>query len=95
MENTLTFESAVVSVVNLVTSPSNDEKLKIYSLYKQATFGDVNTAAPSFFDFAGSAKWKAWNELKGKTQDQSKIDYVDLVKILISKYGLKTDTHIV
>lgn len=95
MENTLTFESAAVAVVNLIVSPSNEEKLKIYSLYKQATFGDINTVAPSFFDFAGSAKWKAWNELKGKTQDQSKIEYVDLVKTLIAKYGLKTETHIV
>jgi acyl-CoA-binding protein len=29
---------------------SNEEKLKFYSFYKQATIGDVNTAQPYFFN---------------------------------------------
>ena len=36
----------------------NDKKLKIYSLYKQATEGPcTNEDKPSFYDIVGKAKW--------------------------------------
>lgn len=38
-------------------SSSNDQKLKFYSLYKQATIGDVNTERPGFLNFVERAKW--------------------------------------
>jgi diazepam-binding inhibitor (GABA receptor modulating acyl-CoA-binding protein) len=84
----LTFEVAVKSVVNLVVTPTNDEKLNIYSLYKQATVGDINIPKPGFFDFAGHAKWNAWNQAIGKTSEVAKAEYVDFVMSLITKYGL-------
>lgn len=37
------FEEAVDRVKNLKESPSDNELLEIYALYKQATIGDVNT----------------------------------------------------
>ena len=40
-------------------------KLKLYGLYKQATHGDCDTTRPGMLDFAGKAKWDAWNGLKG------------------------------
>ena len=82
------FETAVKTVVQLTGAPTNEEKLKIYGLYKQSTVGDVNTPTPSFFDFAGNAKWKSWNEYKGKTQDQAKQEYTDFVTSLVTKYGV-------
>ena len=45
--------------------------LQLYSLYKQATVGDVNTKRPGMTDFIGRAKWDAWEKLKGTTQDQA------------------------
>lgn len=36
---------------------SNDQKLKFYSLYKQATVGNVNTERPGMFSFVEKAKW--------------------------------------
>ena len=59
------------------TTPSNDDKLAGYALYKQATIGDCNTPAPGMFSFTvglqllasqlqEKAKWNAWNNLKGK-----------------------------
>ena len=42
---------------------SNQEKLKVYSLFKQATEGKNTKKKPSAMDFEGSAKWKAWNKL--------------------------------
>lgn len=37
------FEKAAKEVNELKNKPSNDELLKLYGLYKQATVGDVNT----------------------------------------------------
>ena len=45
---------------------ADDEMLKLYGLYKQATVGDVNTDRPGMLDFAGKAKWDAWSGNKGK-----------------------------
>ena len=36
---------------------SNDQKLKFYSLYKQATIGNVNTERPGFFSLVERKKW--------------------------------------
>lgn len=47
---------------------SNDELLEIYSLFKQATVGDINTDRPGIFDQKGRAKWDAWEKKKGTTQ---------------------------
>jgi acyl-CoA-binding protein len=95
MEQQLSFDNAVLDVVKLAVSPSNDEKLQIYGLYKQATIGNTNIPAPSFFDFAGTAKWKAWNSMNGKSSDDAKKEYVDLVKMLTEKYGQKIETQTV
>ena len=89
-ETKFTFDTAVLAIVTLASSPSNDERLAIYGLYKQATIGDINIPAPSYFDFAGSAKWNAWDRLKGRFPEQAKVEYVDLVVALIAKYGQKT-----
>jgi hypothetical protein len=35
------FEEAAVAVKNLTTKPNSDELLNLYSLYKQATVGDI------------------------------------------------------
>ena len=90
-----TFENAVLDVVKLAVSPTNDEKLQIYGLFKQATIGNINIPAPGFFDFAGAAKWKAWNSMNGKTTDDAKKEYVDLVKSLTDKYGQKIEIQTV
>lgn len=83
------FNNAVTAVVDLIISPSNEEKLEIYGLYKQATLGDVNIPQPSFFDFAGNAKWKSWQKMKGKSIEIAQNEYVELVEILVAKYGQK------
>ncbi len=46
--------------------------LELYKWFKQATVGDVNTEAPGMFSFKEKAKWNAWNEAKGKTQEQAR-----------------------
>ncbi len=85
------FEQAVKNVTFLVTSPTNEEKLMIYALYKQATVGNTNTTQPYFYDVVARSKWDAWNAQKDKTTEQSKQEYTDYVNSLIVKYGLVSD----
>lgn len=74
-----TFEKAVADSKNLPEKPDNATLLKIYSLYKQATSGDVEGKRPGFTDLVGRAKWDAWNELKGKSTDEAMQAYIDLI----------------
>ena len=77
------FEEAVASSKNLAAKPDNETLLKLYSLYKQSTEGDVNTEAPSNpFDFVAKAKFEAWSALKGKTSGDAMNEYVALVNKL-------------
>jgi acyl-CoA-binding protein len=76
------FEQAVADSKNLSERPDNMTMLKIYALYKQASAGDVDGKRPGFADMVGRAKWDAWNELKGRTPDEAKQAYVDLIEDL-------------
>lgn len=59
------FETAAIKVKTLKGSPSNDELLELYGLYKQATVGD-NTSSKPWIDLKGRAKWDAWESRKGE-----------------------------
>ncbi|XP_055912784.1 acyl-CoA-binding protein [Eupeodes corollae] len=83
------FDKAAEDVKNLKTSPSDNDLLELYSLYKQATVGDCNTDKPGFLDFKGKAKWEAWNKIKGKSSDDAQKEYVDKVNALIASIGIK------
>lgn len=61
---------------------SNENLLKIYALYKQATAGDVSGKRPGMLDLKGRAKYDAWASQKGKSADAAKQEYIDLVKSL-------------
>jgi len=76
------FETAVKGVQQLPQRPDNDTLLVIYSLYKQSTQGDVSGKRPGMLDFVGRAKYDAWAKLKGRTNDQARQDYIDLVERL-------------
>lgn len=76
------FEQAQQDVQALSQKPGNDILLKLYALYKQGTEGDVTGKRPSGFDFVGGAKYDAWSDLKGKTQEQAQQEYVALVEQL-------------
>lgn len=77
------FEKAIAESKQLPSKPDNETLLKLYSLYKQSTEGDVNTEPPSNpFDFVNKAKYEAWTSLKGKTKDEAMQEYVVLVESL-------------
>ena len=77
-----TFEKAVADSKNLPEKPDNATLLKIYSLYKQATAGDVEGKRPGFTDMVGRAKYDAWAAVKGTGSDDARKRYVELVKSL-------------
>ena len=78
------FEQAVSDSKSLSDRPSNDTLLQLYSLYKQATEGDVNTDPPANpFDFVAKAKYEAWAGLKGKSRDAAMKEYVQLYHCLL------------
>lgn len=76
------FEQAAKDVQSLSDRPDNDTLLRLYALYKQGAEGDVSGPKPGFFDFVGTAKYEAWEKLKGTGQDEAMKKYVDLVKKL-------------
>nr|XP_057908346.1 acyl-CoA-binding protein-like [Doryrhamphus excisus] len=85
---TTQFNKAVEEVKVLKTRPNRGELTELYGLYKQATVGDVNTEGPGFLDFAGKAKWDAWNAKKGLSKDDAMAAYVELVERLKAQYGI-------
>ncbi|MDH4062343.1 MAG: acyl-CoA-binding protein [Aquincola sp.] len=76
------FDKAVADSKNLPEKPDNATLLQIYSLYKQATVGDVEGKRPGFTDMVGRAKWDAWNSIKGKDTDEAMKEYVALIESL-------------
>ena len=76
------FEQAVADSKTLSERPSNDTLLQLYSLYKQATEGDVNGEVPNPFDFVAKAKYEAWSGIKGKSREAAMKEYVQLINKL-------------
>ena len=73
------FDAAAKDAKNLKTRPSDDDLLRLYALYKQATDGDVSGDRPGAFDFVNRAKYDAWARLKGTDNDKAMKSYVDTV----------------
>jgi diazepam-binding inhibitor (GABA receptor modulating acyl-CoA-binding protein) len=76
------FEAAAQRAQQLPSKPSNLVLLQLYALYKQASEGDVTGDRPGGFDFKGIAKYDAWASLSGKSQDDARQEYVELVSSL-------------
>jgi acyl-CoA-binding protein len=60
--------------------PTNEEKLKLYSLFKQATIGDVTGYQPWAVQVEARAKWYAWNSIKGMSKEDAMKEYIEQVK---------------
>jgi diazepam-binding inhibitor (GABA receptor modulator, acyl-CoA-binding protein) len=84
--NAINLEEAVALTKKFTSKPSNEELLKLYSLYKQATEGDNNEERPGGFDFVAAAKYNSWLALKGKSKEEAENEYVELVNSISSKY---------
>lgn len=78
------FEQAAEDVQGLGQRPDNDTLLRLYALYKQGSEGDVHGEQPGFFDFIGTAKYEAWAQLRGMSEDDAMQGYIELVQELLA-----------
>lgn len=76
------FAAAAEASKTLPERPDNATLLQLYSLYKQATVGDVEGSRPGFMDPVGRAKYDAWEKLEGMGLDDAKTAYAELVESL-------------
>ncbi len=79
-------EEAKNLTAQFTTKPSNEELLKLYGLYKQATEGDNLTERPGGFDFKAAAKYNSWLNFKGLSAEDAANQYIALVTDLAKKY---------
>ncbi|HSW11641.1 MAG TPA: acyl-CoA-binding protein [Solimonas sp.] len=80
------FAQAQADVKTLTKRPSNDDMLALYSLFKQASEGDVKGSRPGMLDMVGRAKYDAWAKLKGNSGDQAMQQYLDKVAALLKSH---------
>ena len=79
MELKENFDKAVVESKQISSRPDNETLLQLYSLYKQATEGDINSEPPGMFDFVAKAKYDAWTKLKATSADDAMQQYIAVV----------------
>ncbi|KAG4177408.1 hypothetical protein ERO13_A11G304300v2 [Gossypium hirsutum] len=58
------FEEYAEKAKTLPQNTTNDDKLILYGLYKQATVGPVNTSRPGMFNMKEKYKWDAWKAVE-------------------------------
>lgn len=77
------FDAAVEHIRSLPKNGPADfssaERLQFYGLFKQAKEGDVTGSQPWAVQMEARAKWDAWNKQKGKSTDDAKAEYVQLL----------------
>ncbi|XP_068634521.1 acyl-CoA-binding domain-containing protein 1-like [Aristolochia californica] len=79
------FEEYAQKAKTLPESTTNENKLTLYALYKQATVGPVNTSRPGIFSLKERAKWDAWKAVEAKSKDDAMSDYITKVKQLLEE----------
>ncbi len=67
--------------------PSNDDKLRMYALFRQAQDGDVAGKRPGMLDPVGRFKYDAWAKLKGMSQEEAMQLYINEVNKVESQFG--------
>ncbi|XP_043691341.1 acyl-CoA-binding protein-like isoform X2 [Telopea speciosissima] len=79
------FDEYAVKAKTLPENTTNENKLILYGLFKQATVGQVNTSRPGMFSMTERAKWDAWKGVEGKSKDEAMSDYITKVKQLLEE----------
>jgi diazepam-binding inhibitor (GABA receptor modulating acyl-CoA-binding protein) len=81
------YTTAKRKIKTLSKTPSNDELLLLYGLFKQAEQGDNNTSKPWSIDTKAIYKWNAWKEQEGKDNNTAKKEYIEIVELITKKYS--------
>mmetsp|Transcript_40991 Transcript_40991/g.108340 ORF Transcript_40991/g.108340 Transcript_40991/m.108340 type:complete len:316 (-) Transcript_40991:331-1278(-) len=73
------FATAAAAAKVLPNMP-NEDKLRLYALYKQATVGPApDSSNTTVFDFVGQQKYKAWDAVRKLSADEARREYISLV----------------
>ena len=67
--------------------PSNELKLKMYALYRQAIDGDVQGKRPGMLDVVARYKYDAWTMAKGLSAEDAMRKYLEEVAKVEQKFG--------
>jgi acyl-CoA-binding protein len=77
------FQICVRKINNIKKEIVYDDFIIIYGLYKQSLFGDNNVNKPYWFFFHNMNKWNSWKKHLGKSKNDAKQKYVNIVNFLI------------
>ena len=80
------FQRASKETRNLMRMAQKDELLKLYGLYNQGIQGDIWIQKPWCWEVESFDRWWAWKTEFGKTNEQARQEYIQLVEELIQKY---------
>lgn len=85
------FHEAVEKVRSAPTDgaykPGNEEKLRMYALYRQGSEGDISGKRPGMLDPVGRFKYDAWAALKGMSREEAMQAYIDQVSKVEAQFG--------
>ncbi|KAM1787239.1 hypothetical protein ACFX11_037654 [Malus domestica] len=84
------FDEHAEKAKTLPKSTTNENKLNLYGLYKQATVGAVSTSRPGMFNMKDRVMWDAWKAVEGKSKEEAMGDYITKVKQLLGEAGAST-----
>lgn len=76
------FTLAADEVKQLSSRPSNEDLLRLYAFFKQATDGDVSGTRPGMLDVKGRKKYDSWAAQKGTPSEKAMQQYISLVQKL-------------
>lgn len=79
MEMKSLFDKAVADSNSINVKQDHELSLRLFSLYKQATKGDINIEPPHNCDVKAKAEFDAWASLKGKSIKDAQIEFIVLV----------------
>ncbi len=80
------FQEAVEAASEMTQSSlPQDEQLRLYAYYKQATFGTIDYNSASNFDLRNAFKTNAWMQISHLTIEESKELYIEAINNILKR----------
>ena len=80
------FQEAFEIASNMTqASLPQDVQLRLYALYKQATFGTLSYNHSGSYDLRNAFKTNAWIQISHLSVDEAKEQYIEIINSLLEK----------
>ena len=80
------FQEAVEIASNMTqASLPQDVQLRLYALYKQATFGTLSYNHSESYDLRNAFKTNAWIQISHLSIEEAKEQYIEIINSLLKK----------